>query len=60
MNRRGAYFICSACMSSIPLLLPFFVLLAASYISSPVKGVIMAHGAYDLIVFVEVSSGASS
>ena len=45
VNRRGAYFICSACMSSIPLLLPFFMLLAASYISSPVKGVIMAHGA---------------
>ena len=39
------YFICSACMSSIPLLLPLFMLLAALYISSPVKGVIMAHEA---------------
>ena len=38
-------------MSSIPLLLPFFILSAVLYISSPVNGVIMAyeHNVYYLL-----------
>ena len=40
----GAYFISSAFISSIPVLLLFFSLCAASSISSLLKGVVISHG----------------